>query len=131
MFIFRHKYFLFAFLLFIVEVLIALYVNDKIIRPYIGDVLVVMLIYCFVRAFFRVGVWKTAIGVWLFSLIIEALQYFNFVALLGLKQNKLANVVLGNYFAWLDVLSYTAGIIIILLLEKRNSSRENLSAVSN
>ena len=37
--------------LFIVETLIALFVRDAFIRPYMGDVLVVILIYCFVRIF--------------------------------------------------------------------------------
>lgn len=37
--------------LFIVETLIALFLRDAFIRPYMGDVLVVILIYCFVRIF--------------------------------------------------------------------------------
>ena len=37
--------------LFVVETLIALFVRDAFIRPYMGDVLVVILVYCFVRMF--------------------------------------------------------------------------------
>jgi hypothetical protein len=115
---FKLRYFLFAVLLFITEVLIALYVNDRIIRPYIGDVLVVILIYCAVKTFLHIPVFKAAICVWIFALLVETLQYFNFVSLLGLKHNKLANVVLGNYFAWMDIAAYTVGLLIILLAEK-------------
>jgi len=55
-FTFNTKYFLLAFALFFVEVYIALYVHDDIIRPYIGDVLVVILIetvakYSFKKSF--------------------------------------------------------------------------------
>ncbi|MFT5385169.1 MAG: hypothetical protein ACI81W_002574, partial [Saprospiraceae bacterium] len=36
--------------LFLIEVGIAVFIQDRIIRPYIGDLLVVILIYCFIRS---------------------------------------------------------------------------------
>jgi glucan phosphoethanolaminetransferase (alkaline phosphatase superfamily) len=125
---FNGKYFALAILIFIIEVLIALYVHDQIIRPYIGDVLVVILIYCFVKAFFNFPVIKTAIGVLLFSYAVETLQYFEFVKLIGLEKNRLANVVIGNYFAWMDILAYSLGIVIVLLAEHQSlSTSDSLS----
>lgn len=115
---FNIRYFTFAVILFIIEVLIALYINDQFVRPYIGDVLVVILIYCFVKAFFNLPVLKTTIGVLLFSYLIETLQYFQFVKRIGLEHSRLANVVIGNYFAWEDILAYTIGAVIILLAER-------------
>ena len=41
-------------LLVITEVLIALYVHDDFVRPYVGDVLVVIAVYCAVRIFIPV-----------------------------------------------------------------------------
>ena len=38
-------------ILLLTEVLIALYVHDAFVRPYIGDVLVVIVIYTFIRIF--------------------------------------------------------------------------------
>lgn len=38
------------------EVLIALYVRDRFIRPYVGDMLVVVLVYSFVRIFLPTGI---------------------------------------------------------------------------
>ena len=38
-------------ILLLIEVLIALYVHDAFVRPYIGDVLVVIVIYTFIRIF--------------------------------------------------------------------------------
>ena len=35
----------------LIEVLIAIYVHDAFVRPYIGDVLVVVVIYTFIRIF--------------------------------------------------------------------------------
>ena len=43
-------------MLMAVETLIALYVHDKVIRPYVGDLLVVLVVYCFVRIFVPVKV---------------------------------------------------------------------------
>lgn len=114
---FNFRYFSVAILLFIIEVLIALYVHDAIIRPYIGDVLVVILIYCFVKSFVNTPIVPTAIAVLLFSYLIETLQYFQYVKLLGLQDSHLANVVMGNYFAWTDMLAYTIGIVVVLIAE--------------
>ena len=116
---FNWKYFVLAILLFIVEVLIAVFVNDSFVRPYVGDFLVVILIYCFVKAFWKAPVKPAALAVLLFAYLIEVLQYFEFVKLLGLKHSKLANVVLGNYFQWIDMVAYTLGILFVLLLEKK------------
>ncbi|TKC12221.1 DUF2809 domain-containing protein [Pedobacter polaris] len=114
---FNKKYFTIAVLLFLVEVIIGLYVHDTIIRPYVGDVLVVILLYCFVKSFFNTPVFITAIAVLIFSYVIETLQYFQYVKLLGLGDSNFANIVMGNYFAWNDIIAYTIGILMVLLLE--------------
>jgi hypothetical protein len=112
------RYLLLAILIFIIEVLIAIYVHDSIIRPYIGDFLVVILIYCFVKAFLDLSAWKAAIGVLLFAYCIEALQYFKVVELLHLQDSKVASVVIGTSFSWVDMLAYTLGIGFVLLVER-------------
>ena len=114
---FHKTYFILTLLIFIIEVLIALYVRDSFVRPYFGDVLVVILIYCFVRSFFNWPVVPVAIGVLLFAFAVETLQYLNIVERLGLKDSKLANVVIGNSFAWEDMLCYVAGIAVVLTAE--------------
>lgn len=114
---FNIRYFLLTIILFVTEVLIALYVHDNFIRPYFGDTLVVLLIYCFVKSFVNTPVVKTAIAVLLFSYLIETLQYLNFISMVGLEHSAIARVVLGTSFAWIDMLAYTIGILLILLLE--------------
>lgn len=121
---FHKKYFIAAILLFITEVLIAIFAHDQFIRPYFGDYLVVILIYCFLRSFINASPWKVALFTLIFSYIIETLQYFNFVNLVGLQHSRLANIIIGNSFAWTDILMYTLGIITIMGIEfvyKRNS----------
>ncbi|WP_025740339.1 ribosomal maturation YjgA family protein [Aquimarina pacifica] len=115
---FKKKYFILCILLFIIEVIIALFIDDHIIRPYIGDTLVVILIYCFIKSFFVIDSLYAAFGVLLFSFAIEILQYFNFVEVIGLQHSRLALVIFGNSFAWLDLAAYILGFIVILWIER-------------
>lgn len=53
----KRIFYIISFLvIFCIEVLIALYVCDNFVRPYIGDVLVVVLVYSFVRIFLPTGI---------------------------------------------------------------------------
>ena len=104
--------------LLFVEVAIALYVDDRFVRPYVGDVLVVILIYALIRAWFTCSIGSTAIGVLLFSYCVEVLQYFNIVELLRLDAYPLARVIIGTSFSGKDFIAYTIGFLFILALEK-------------
>ncbi len=88
-----------------------------------GDLLVVILIYCFIKSFFIFSVKQTAIGVLIFSFAIEFLQYFKLVDLLGLEHNKLARIVIGSSFSWEDLIAYLAGILFVLFAEKKGSKK--------
>ena len=115
---FNLKYFLITILVFIIEVLIATtFKNFVFLRSYFGDVLVVVLIYTFIQSFFEVDKIKTIIGVLFFSFAIEFLQYFHFAEVLGFKENKLAMIVLGNSFSWIDILCYAIGCLAIYVVE--------------
>lgn len=114
---FNLLHFVIAVLLFFVEVFIAVYVHDDFVRPYIGDVLVVIFLYYLVKIFVDTPAFWTAMAVLLFSYVIETLQYFNFVARIGLGDSKLANIVIGNSFAWADIVAYTAGFVVVLAVE--------------
>ena len=115
----KYKYFITTIFLFIVEVLIATklaYIDW--LRAYFGDVLVVILIYTFIQSFFDFDKTKTIIGVFLFACAIEFAQYFHFAELLGFKDNKIAMIVLGNSFSWIDILCYVIGSFCIFTFNK-------------
>ena len=118
MFQFNRNYFAVTVLLFLTEITIALYVHDNFIRPYFGDFLVVILLYCFLMSFLKISIWVAAALVLVFSFAIETAQYFNIVEKLGLQSNKIVKVVLGNSFAWVDLLAYTLGILAVISMEK-------------
>ncbi|KAF2509128.1 ribosomal maturation YjgA family protein [Flavobacterium foetidum] len=113
---FSLTYFILTVLIFLTEVCIGIYVHDTIIRPYGGDYLVVILIYCFVRSFLNTPVFQTSIAVLLFSFLIETMQYFDFVDRMGID-NKLARIVIGTSFAWKDIWSYVLGVLTVFLAE--------------
>jgi hypothetical protein len=121
---FNLRFFLLTILFFVIEVLIALYVKDDFVRPYVGDYLVVMLIYCAVRTFIKASPVKVAIAVLLFAYLIEVLQYFRIVDRLGLSGNPVAKTVIGYGFEWWDILAYTLGVLTILLVEWKVRSKD-------
>ncbi len=125
MFTFDKKYLLLAIILFLTEVVIALFIKDTLIRPFVGDALVVVLIYCFFRIFLNVTTWKLAFGVFLFACVIEILQYFDYVALLHLENNRVISIILGRTFEWLDFIAYFTGFLLVSAFEKIFQSREN------
>lgn len=115
---FHKNYFILTILLLITEVAIALYAHDQFIRPYAGDFLVVIFLYCLLKSFITLPVKTAALSVLVFSYIIEITQYFNLAHHLGLDESKIALLIMGNYFTWVDMLAYTLGIITVLVIEK-------------
>ena len=114
---FRGWYFLLSLLLLGVEIFIGVYMHDRIIRPYGGDFLVVIWLYCLVRSFWDLPVPVTAMWVLLFSYLVETSQYFHLADRLGFKGHSLMRVILGSYFTWTDILCYTLGILFVLGVE--------------
>ena len=113
----RIKYGITFLFLLLVEVMIALYVHDNFIRPYIGDVLVVIVIYCFVRIWIPEKCRLLPLYVFLFAAAVEGLQYFNLVSVLGLEENVFMRVLLGSVFDWKDILCYGIGCAVLGVYE--------------
>ena len=117
---FRRRYLIAAAFLLLVEICIALYVRDNLVRPYGGDFLVVILIYCVGRAFLNWSVTAVAVATLLFSFAVEIGQYYSLVDRLGLRGNRLAEIVIGVGFSWGDLLAYTLGIAAVIVVEYRS-----------
>ncbi|WP_225886999.1 DUF2809 domain-containing protein [Nodosilinea nodulosa] len=116
---FNAKYFYLAISLFLVETLIAVFLGDRIVRPFVGDILVVILIYCFVRAFWQIRSTAAVLLVFVFACLIEGLQYLNLIDRLGLEGNRFFATVIGTTFDWKDILAYAIGAAVVLIVEHR------------
>jgi DNA integrity scanning protein DisA with diadenylate cyclase activity len=122
---FNLKYFLFTILLFLTEVLIATLLKDIFfVRAYLGDVIVVILLYTFVKSFIVINNENLIAGIFIFSCLIEFAQYFNIAEKLGFRKGSLMYVVIGNSFSWIDIVCYASGCILIYIVIKLCSSKK-------
>lgn len=115
----RMVYLVLTVILLAVEVLIALFVHDRIIRPYVGDMLVVVVVYTFVRIWIPDSVRLLPLYVFFFATGVEVLQYFNLVELLGVSDNRFLCILLGTSFDVKDILCYAAGCILVWVVERK------------
>ena len=90
-------------------VLIALFVRDNFIRPYVGDMLVVILIYCLLRILIPERVRLLSLYVFLFAVGVELLQAVDIVHLLGLGENSFFQILIGSTFDVKDIACYVTG----------------------
>jgi len=96
-------------LLLATEVCIALFVHDDFVRPYLGDVLVTVLICAFVRMFIPKGIRLLPLYVFLFAVAVEIGQCFEMVKFLGLENSPFFSVLLGTAFSVYDIICYAVG----------------------
>lgn len=116
----RINYGIAFFLLLLIEVVIAIYVHDSFIRPYIGDMLVVVLLYTAFKIFKPYGVKLLPLYIFLFAIFIECLQFLNIVKILKLENNTFFRIVIGSVFDIKDILSYAIGFICIYIYESKS-----------
>ena len=113
----RIFYLITTIILLLIEVLIALYVHDAFIRPYLGDVLVVIVIYTFLRIFIPEKIKLLPLYIFIFAAGVEVLQYFQIVKLLGLEDNRFFSVLMGTVFDLKDIVCYGAGCLLLGIYE--------------
>ncbi|REH54736.1 uncharacterized protein DUF2809 [Tenacibaculum gallaicum] len=112
---FQLKYFLAFIFLLLLEIAIAQ--TSGFIRHTFGDFLVVILLFYFVKSFFNLSNKTIVLSVLLFAYIVEFLQLTPLLVLLGLENNRMAVIIFGATFSIGDLVTYTLGIIIVLLIE--------------
>lgn len=95
-------------ILLAVEIFIGLFVRDAVIRPYVGDVLVTVLLCVLVRTVLPEGTPLLPVWVFLFAAAVEILQLFPLTELLRLE-GTVFGVIIGSTFDWKDILCYSAG----------------------
>ncbi len=114
---FNITYAIIALIIFIIEVLIALFLKGGFIRHTFGDYLVVVLIYCALKAIFHIKTLYAVIAVWIFAFAVEFLQLTNILHYFGLEHNTVAKIVFGTTFHVSDLIAYSLGCISIFIVE--------------
>lgn len=112
----RIIYFFLFLILLIIECIIGVFVRDTFIRPYVGDILVVGVIYYFIRVFLPERVVLLPLYVFVFAAFVELLQYFRFADKIGLE-NKILRTIIGTSFSWADIICYAVGFAIIVVFD--------------
>jgi Protein of unknown function (DUF2809) len=119
----RGIYALAALAIFAIEVVIALFVRDAFVRPYVGDLLAVILVYAALRAATPLNLASAVVATLSIALTIEIAQAFDLLGKLGLGGNEVAQIVLGGAFDVLDVLAYACGVVLIFVTEAMGKKR--------
>ena len=121
----KHHYALLTVILLLIEIAIAIFVpGGTFIRASFGDFLVVILIYCAVRAVIYVEPAKLAMAVCLFAFAVEFAQYFHFVDRVGIESHFLRTVI-GTSYSTGDLVMYAAGCLTIYIIDRYSFSQKS------
>ena len=99
----RVPYLILFFSVLGLEILIGLFLRDRWIRPYGGDLLVAVLLCALVRCFLPEKGYRIHGAVFLFCAAVECFQCLD----LGLQGT--AAIIVGSTFDWADLLCYALG----------------------
>lgn len=120
--------YLLSFLLLLgVEILIALFVQDDFIRPYIGDMLAVIVLYSLIRIFVPNGVRLLPLYIFVFAAFVELMQLFDFVRIFGMENNRFMRILIGSVFDIKDMICYGVSCVLLGLYEWKVKSIEKRS----
>ena len=112
-------------IVFCTEAAIGLFLHDGVVRPYVGDILVVILVYAFLKMIFAVRPGVAISYVLIFAFCVECLQGLHLLRVLGWQRSALARAVLGTSFSWADILMYGIGAGVVLAAEKIRCARRD------
>lgn len=97
-----------AGLALVAELVIGFWVRDRFVRPYLGDVLVAVMLCCLWRFAFPKGSGRMPFGMFLFCAGVEFFQLLRLPDRWGIT-DTLLGVVLGSTFDWKDIFCYGIG----------------------
>ncbi|MCL2405738.1 MAG: DUF2809 domain-containing protein [Defluviitaleaceae bacterium] len=124
-------YLLAFFALLVVVVLIAVFGTSGFIRYHFGDIIIVILIYCFIRSFVKNRMKWLPLAIFIFSVLVEIGQYFHIVERLGLADIAIARVAIGMTFDPWDIVMYFIGCVLLYVYEVFIYRNTNATTVSS
>ena len=106
-----------ALLVLAIELVIALFVRDAFVRPYVGDTLAVVLLYTAALAVLELPRATVALGSLGVALLVDLGQGMGLLDWLGLADVTVARVVLGTFCDPHDCVAYAAALPLIALCD--------------
>ena len=79
------------------------------------------MLYCFFKSFINIKPLFLALIVLFISFLIEFLQLTTFLEWLNLQDNILAKTVIGSTFHYSDLVAYTLGVLLIIIVEQKSN----------
>ncbi len=113
-------------ILLFTEVIIALFVHDRFIRPYFGDVLVVVLLYTALRSIFPQKISLLSLYIFIFAVLVEISQGIHLVSLIGADKSPFLSTLMGTSFSFYDILCYACGCALTAVPDIIKIRRKNI-----
>jgi hypothetical protein len=111
---FDKKFFLLFLILFGLETFIALYIHDQLVRPLLGDFLVIILVFALFGTFTQGSVTVLTLSALAFCYLVEYGQYHHILHQVALDRYRWLRIAFGTSFDMRDLLAYTLGAVAIL-----------------
>lgn len=112
----RLRYLFLFVLLLLTEILIGAFLKGGFIRAYGGDILVLPLLYAFLRILFprsdKFTMRVLPLGLFIFGVLVEALQGAHIADRLHIT-SRVIRIIIGSTFDFLDMVCYFAGMLLI------------------
>lgn len=100
-------------------IIVKIFSGNQFIRGFIGDTIVILLVYFFIKIFSDFHALKLTVFTLAIAFTTELLQYLRLAAYLGLEHNPLAVLIFGSVFDPYDLVAYTIGAILVYFIDTR------------
>ncbi len=108
----RQKYFFMTMLLLSIEIAIAWFFNDYYIRGFVGDVLVIPLLYYVTQLVVNNTFKFLKVLILLFAFCVEFIQLFHLPEQLNIH-SPIIRTIIGTSFDYWDLIAYCLGYVVI------------------
>lgn len=119
----RLIYIIIFIILLLIEILIALFSHGGFIRNYVGDIIVVWVLYTLIRIIIPKKVKLLPLWILIFSIFVEFMQYIKIVDIFGIE-NLILRTIIGTSFSWVDILCYFVGCVPLGIFEYLKNKRK-------
>ncbi|MCX7747464.1 MAG: DUF2809 domain-containing protein [Clostridia bacterium] len=100
-------------------VIVKLFNDNLFIRGYIGDMIVILLIYFLISVFYNFKPLTLTIITLVLAFLAEFSQYINLATFLGLQHNTFAQLTIGSVFDPYDLVVYTVGAFLVYIIDTK------------